>query len=596
MDVYENTIQNIIQDPNAANELINSIFDLSNQGLVLVDSKGIIIKHNATLQDILGIKKKLLGTSLNKLIPNYIQHNKKNNFEFKYNNKTLKITSKSITLQKMSFRILTILEKYSSLDVCEKDSKEESINEIYKIIINSIDEGIHAIDSNGNIIIYNSALEELEDYSAAEVLGKHVSSIYNLNSKTSILLRVLEKGTPVLNCHQNYTTKNGSITNVITSTYPLYSNGKIVGSFAILKDFTAFKKLSNQLLNLQKEFNSINYNNEIVPNQTKNFNFNILGKNKEFLESLTWAKAATHTNSSVLIYGETGTGKEIFAKYIHYNGMYTDGPFLAINCAAIPESLLEGLLFGTVKGAFTGAVDRIGLLEQANNGTFFLDELNSMSLSLQAKLLRAIEEKKIRRLGGKDEIDINPHILSSCNIDPVTAIKQKKLRQDLFFRLAVIYICIPPLRERLDDIKLLTNDFINLFNKSLNKNVIALNDDVLDAFLKYNWPGNIRQLKYTIEGAMNILTENDLYIKKIHIPRYFDSFNEQKQNIVKLNEHSDSTFCSIKKNLFDIIEFEEKNKVINVLKKNRGNITKSAKELNISRQNLQYKIKKYRLK
>ncbi len=589
MDAYENTIQNIIQEPNAAKDLINNIFDLTNQGLALIDNKGIIIKHNTVLQDVLRVKKKLLGTSLYELIPSYMQYNKKNDIELEYNNRILKITCKSINLTQNMFKILTIVDKQPSLNECKKNFNEESINEIYKIIINSIDEGIHAIDSNGNIIIYNSALEELEDYNADEVIGKHVSSIYNLNSKTSILLRVLDKGTPVLNYHQNYTTKNGSVINVVTSTYPLYSKGKLVGSVAILKDFTAFKKLSEQLFNLQKEITNIN-------NKNKNYNLNIIGANKKFLESLTWARAAANTNSSVLIFGETGTGKEIFAKYIHYSGIYSNGPFLAINCAAIPESLLEGLLFGTVKGAFTGAVDRIGLLEQANNGTFFLDELNSMPLSLQAKLLRAIEEKKIRRLGGKNEIDINPHIISSCNIDPMVAVKKKKLRQDLFFRLAVIYIRIPPLRERLDDIELLTNYFINTFNKCLNKNVKALSNEVLKAFCKYNWPGNIRQLKYTIEGAMNILTEDDSYIEKRHIPRYADLFKEQKQNIMSTTENSNYDSCSSDKNLFDMIELEEKNRVINVLKRNRGNITKSAKELNISRQNLQYKIKKFKLK
>src|SRR5699024_5466779 len=211
-----------------------------------------------------------------------------------------------------------------------------------------------------------------------------------------------------------------------------------------------------------------------------------------------------------------GTGKELFAQSIHNNSL-VPGPFVSINCAAIPENLLEGLLFGTTEGAFTGAKNHPGLFEEAKNGTLFLDELNSMPPNLQPKLLRAIETGKIRRVGETRERIVKPRIISALNIHPLDAIENHDIRMDLFYRLGVITIVIPPLKDRLDDIPILVDKFINKFNIKLNKNIKGVTPEVEEIFNSHNWPGNVRELEHLIEHSM-IITTGDRYIRKENLP------------------------------------------------------------------------------
>lgn len=293
-----------------------------------------------------------------------------------------------------------------------------------------------------------------------------------------------------------------------------------------------------------------------------------------------------------MLFGETGTGKELFAQSIHEESKRSNGPFLAINCAAIPENLLEGILFGTVKGAFTGAINREGLFEQANGGTLFLDEINSMPLALQSKILRVLEEKKVRRVGGNEEILINPRIISSSNVLPMTAIEQGQIRADLFYRLAVVYLFIPPLRDRIDDLVLLTNYFIQQLNRPLEKNITGLHPEVISAFKRYSWPGNIRQLKHTIECAMNIIPTHEIIISQSHIPSYLGIFNTEK---IEVELKTDNTI-SPPSTILHKIKDQEKDIIIAALMKSKGNVAKAAEDLGLSRQLLQYRLKRLGLK
>lgn len=593
---HENIFSILSQYPDTAIEIIEYFLNSIDKGLAIIDDKNIIIKHNDSFREIFNSKTSLLGLSLQKIIPNYEQNSSQNFYFVEDLKKNLKIDSKTICVEDSSFTIVKVSNYYPDSNIIEKDSEVKFYKEMYENIINSIDEGIHAIDTSGKLFVYNSSIEKLEGYKASEIIGKHVTEVYNLDWKTSLLLKVLKEGNPIFDFHQSYTTTNGKWVDVMTSIVPLYSKDKIIGAAAILKDFTNFKKMAEQVLDLQEQLHNkkLNTNNQ-TSGKKHDTKYEILGKNKQFIESINWAKAAAATESPVLIYGETGTGKELFAQSIHSKGIRSKGPFLAINCAAIPENLLEGILFGTTKGAFTGAIDRAGLLEQANSGTLFLDEVNSMPLALQAKLLRVLENKKIRRLGAKEEISIDTRIISSCNLEPTTAIEKQMLRADLFYRLAVVYIDIPPLRQRTDDIELLSNHFIDYYNKYLKKNIQCLSKEILLAFKKFHWPGNIRQLKHTIECAMNIVTANEPYIEKCHIPKYLNIFPKLNTSISNtINNHSNASFENI--HLFDQIKIEERNRIIDIIKKNKGNISKSAAELGMSRQSLQYRIKKYKLK
>jgi arginine utilization regulatory protein len=292
-------------------------------------------------------------------------------------------------------------------------------------------------------------------------------------------------------------------------------------------------------------------------------------------------------NSPVLIVGETGTGKEIFAQGIHNASLYSKGPFIPINCAAIPDTLLESVFFGTVKGAFTGAADMPGLFEQAEDGTLFLDEINSMPFSLQAKLLRVLQDKLVRRLGSKVEMPINCRIISATNIDPIAAVRDQVIRSDLFFRLAAVTINIPPLRERIDDIKILVMHFINNYNVKFGLFIKDISDELLHLFEQYHWPGNVRELENFIHGAMNFVENGDDMLRLHHLPECFRERLFNKKHFQNNNNNNINIKNTLQNTLLEI----EKNLIKNILTKNKGNITKTAQELGISRQNLHYKLK-----
>ncbi|MEL7568101.1 MAG: sigma 54-interacting transcriptional regulator [Dehalobacterium sp.] len=597
----------VINQQNQPAEFEGSILDYVLQGvneaIIIIDSSGGIIKHNKAILEILNLSQEnLLGSLLSDLIPGFsltafdiIDLKVDSSF------KKLIVRQSTCTINSEVYHIIFISTLDSSqLELARQFKEIKMVKEMYEKIINSIEEGIHSIDLNGNIIIYNSAQEKLEGYRASDVLGKHVTEIYNLDKTSSLLLRVLEEGRPILDYHQEYTTKNGKYIDVLCSTVPIYSGNKIVGSTAILKDFSAFRQMAERMLYLQEKLTVKWSKTTSVQKKGSRITFNnLIGSNKQFLESIKWAKAAANTDSPILIFGETGTGKELFAQSIHEESNRSHGSFLAINCAAIPENLLEGILFGTVKGAFTGAINRTGLLEQASGGSLFLDEINSMPITLQAKLLRVLEEKKVRRLGGHEEVPIDTRIISSCNIHPTMAIDQGQIRADLFYRLAVVYVCLPPLRDRLDDLELLSSYFIQSLNKQLNKCVSDLDPDLLLAFKNYHWPGNIRQLKHTIECAMNIIPDEEKYISMEYIPQYLGLFSQEKpqpEKEYRTEKKLSNRVQPQSKDILNQIKSQEKEAIIAALVKSKGNVAKAATDLNMSRQLLQYHLKKLGLK
>ena len=243
-------------------------------------------------------------------------------------------------------------------------------------------------------------------------------------------------------------------------------------------------------------------------------------------------------NTSVLITGESGTGKEIIAKQIHDLSSYSDGAFIIVNCSAIPESLLESELFGYTKGAFTGAdpKGKIGFFEKANNGTIFLDEIGEMPLQIQVKILRVLQDKKITPIGSRTEKQINVRIIAATNKNLEEEVEKRNFRQDLFYRLSVFPIDIPPLRERKKDIKTLVEFFIKKYYISFQKEQKEISADVYQHFLEYSWPGNIRELKNTIEYCMNMIEENEKMIDLKHLPPKFLGNKEKDEKIKTLKE------------------------------------------------------------
>ncbi|HZK70560.1 MAG TPA: sigma 54-interacting transcriptional regulator [Clostridia bacterium] len=256
----------------------------------------------------------------------------------------------------------------------------------------------------------------------------------------------------------------------------------------------------------------------MAENQIKHYNFTVLlGNNTGFMNCVKLAKQASKSPVTVLISGETGTGKELIAQSIHYESYRANCNFLAQNCAAIPIGLFEGILFGTEKGGFTGAINREGIFEQADKGTLLLDEISAMPYGLQGKLLRVLEEEYIRRVGGTKDIPVDVRVIATINEEAEELIRCNRLREDLYYRLNIIRINMPPLRERKDDILLLANKFIEKYNNKFNKNISSISSKAEKMLLNYDYPGNIRELENFIMAAIslvedkNVLTEKDIF-------------------------------------------------------------------------------------
>lgn len=470
-------------------------------------------------------------------------------------------------------------------------SKEqlELLVKIYEDILNHLDEGIVVSDDENRIIFNNYASEVIEGVKREKIYMKKIEEIYSPTKNTpakSMHSIILKTGVPSKEYFNEYIVKEtNTVLNVLEKMYPVKNNNKVLAVYSIIKNLSILRNSIDENFQLKEYFNKDKYSNG-----TKYTFKSIIGKNISFIKAISEAEKIAMNYNSVLIYGETGTGKELFAQSIHNASAYQEGPFISINCAAIPMNLLEGIFFGSVKGAFTGAGNTVGLFEQAQNGTLFLDEINSMDIVLQAKILKAIETKKIRRLGGDKDITINCRILCALNEEPEECIRKGILRQDLYYRLASSVISIPPLRKRLDDLPILCRYFIMKCNHIYNQNVKEISSELLEAFGNYNWPGNVRELEHVIENIYAVTTNKIEKIGFENLSSYHLKNIKPDKKIFDIefskNEHHD---------LKAIIEKVEKNIIKNELKKKNNNISATAKALGITRQALQHKIKKFSL-
>ncbi|XKG62866.1 sigma 54-interacting transcriptional regulator [Mesobacillus maritimus] len=444
-------------------------------------------------------------------------------------------------------------------------------------ILGSIDEAIHAVNTDGITIYYNKVAAKHDGLEKAEVLGKPLLNVFpSLNEKSSTLLNVLKTGKPLYNKTQTFVNLHGKRIETVNTTLPIVVNGQIMGAVEIAKDYSRLKELAEKLVDIQKR---IKPNTIKTEGQQASYTFkDLLTKNESFIQTKKRAEKLAASHSPILVFGESGTGKELFVHAIHNASQRSRGPLVAQNCAAIPESLLESILFGTSKGSYTGAVDRPGLFELADGGSLFLDELHAMPMLLQAKLLRVLEDGVVRRVGGSSVQKVNVRVISAMNIDPQKALQEQQLREDLFYRLNVLTFELIPLRKRLEDILFLTARFIHTFNQQMGKNVSGINEETASLFMSHKWPGNVRELKHTIEYMMSV-SETEI-LTLAHLPPMLrKSFSDPPTN-------------NPRRNLKQRLKQYEKTLIEAAMAESEGNIQKAASILGIPRQTLQYKLKK----
>ncbi len=433
-------------------------------------------------------------------------------------------------------------------------------------------DGVLVVDRNGIIRDHRIAMDYY--WQDKETVGRHILELYpDLDEESSTILRVLRTGQAIYDQRQEITNSRGERVVVDATTIPLMVGGRVEGAV----DFARFYVVGQRIVRGGRKGGLSSLDR-------------IITRSPKMEELKRRVRSVALLDSPVLIFGETGTGKELVAESLHSEGKRASGPFVAQNCAAIPTNLLESIFFGTEKGSYTGAVTRMGLFEAADGGTLFLDEINSMDVSLQAKLLKALEEKKVRRLGGSQAIPFDVRIVAAVNEPPQDLLRAGRLREDLYYRLGVVRLNLPPLRERREDIPLLTKYFIEQYNRSMKRHVRGLTEAVEARFLQYPWPGNVRQLRNVVEGAFAVargeLLGEDEVADSLGLWMESDAPAPTAATPPTLPEGSLSLTHAVE-------EYEKA--LIRQAMARWGSISAAARNLGLSRQNLKYKLQKFDL-
>lgn len=452
-------------------------------------------------------------------------------------------------------------------------------NNVLKQVTDDLMEGVYITDDREVIMWFNKDIEESDAKNRKDVIGKTEAEAYGDIGRFHKM--TTQTGRPVPMRPAHYYLPDGRRTDVIMTTRPYLENGVLKAVYTVGFNVEKLRHIAQMTMVL---------NSTIKPkpaarrNRTQYCFDDIIGRSPAITNTVKMARKAALGGANVLIYGETGTGKELVAQSIHNASHKSDGQFVAINCSAIPETLLESLLFGTAKGAFTGAVETPGLFELANGGSLFLDEINSMPMALQVKMLRVLQEKEVQRLGERKVRQIDCRVISASNADPLIAIRNKELREDLYFRLAAITIHIPPLRDRIEDLVPLMSHFFksNSSSFTIKKNISR---QAFKRLNSYGWPGNVRELKHALVFALTAMEADDQLIDITHLPLIIQAPPEMK--FPKREETpADRSTKPLPRSLAEF-EYEL---IAEALAENKGHLTNTAAQLGISRQTLTNKI------
>ncbi|GAA0069546.1 sigma 54-interacting transcriptional regulator [Clostridium sardiniense] len=455
-----------------------------------------------------------------------------------------------------------------------EDMRDDIYIDILNTVMDSVNEWVVVVDRDAKITMMSKAYKEfLGEYSPE---GKHVTEVID-NTK---MHEIVKSGKSIIGDIQ-YIRGN----RMIAMRVPVKKDGLIIGAVGkvMFKDISDYYSLGKQITKLEKELEY--YKNELGNERSAKYFFSdIIGDSEENTKVKEIAARAAKTSSNVLIIGESGTGKELLAHAIHNASYRRQGPFVKINCAAIPEELIESELFGYEEGAFTGAKKsgKKGKFELANNGTILLDEIGDMPLSSQVKLLRVLQEREIEKVGGNVVKEIDVRIISSTNKNLKKAIEEGQFREDLYYRLNVIRISVPPLRNRKKDIEPLSNILKRKVADKLGIYVEGISKEAMERLKEYDWPGNIRELENAIERSINML-DSDIYIQEKHLP---EKLIQKKSKYIRDTKG---------KYLKDIVAEVEKEVISDCLKDVEWNKNKAAKILGISRVGLYKKIEYYNL-
>lgn len=578
MEKYKSTVEKL-------DTVLNSTYD----GIVAIDAGGRVTMFNAAAERLLGYRaESAIGKHVNELVPGTGLFQVLEDgipqlgVIVEVNGHTLLTNRTAVKSGDTIIGAVAVFEDVTGIRDLKKTLEDTRTSvEVLETILNNTYDGILLVDKKGMITKINRAYLDFLGIREEDAVGKHVADVVE-NSRMHI---VVETGIAEIGHTQKIHGKE-----MVVMRLPILKNGEVVGAVGkvMFRDVRELKSLAENLNLIESELKY--YKTELQRIKGAKYTFeNIIGNSDKIRTAKRLAKQAAAADSTVLIYGESGTGKEIFAHAIHNYSYRHFGPFVRVNCGAIPGTLFESELFGYERGAFTGAQKsgKPGKFELANKGTIFLDEIGEIPLDMQVKLLRVLQEREIERVGGTKLIPLDVRVIAASNKPLEELVKEKKFREDLFYRLNIFRVELPPLRESAADIPLIARHLIAELNESLGTAVEGLSEEVIGIFQKYAWPGNIRELRNVLERTVIINRQGE--IKKSHLPLY----------LLQKEVHVLDDFLRLKADaplkLDTVVQEAEKAVILKALEMTNNNKRQAAQLLGIHRSALYQKLNKYGL-
>ncbi|HDR7354503.1 PAS domain S-box protein [Bacillus cereus] len=569
-------------------QVTSQVLQVMNNGIALISHDGIITCSNKLFCSMLHKKEnEIIGEHISTIFPDRTklvvnQNDSLYRYECRSGNQVLIVNESRVYQNETEYGSIAILEsKRKSIQSLE------SIISRYESALNLLSECILGVNEQGIVnFLSGSYAQFLGIDDPKEAIGKHCTEVVE-NTRMHIIVKT---GQMEIGHIQRISNRN-----IIATRIPIIKEGKIIGAIGkiMFHDIQQFKALGDQISEMESKLSY--YQTELQRLQEGRLSFqSIIGESAKMKEVKMMALKVSKSRSTVLIRGESGTGKELFAHAVHRASPRASGTFIRLNCAAIPRELLEAELFGYEEGAFTGAKKggKPGKIELADKGTLFLDEIGDMSLDMQVKLLRVLQEKEIERIGGTKIQKVDVRFIAATHRNLREMVQRGEFREDLYYRLNVFEIDIPPLRERKEDMIHITEFLIKKLNGELGSNVLSLDKRVRDIFMEHDWPGNIRELENVLERAMNVI--EGMIIQVYHLPAYL-----RKKDLEEELNHEIFTMDQEKHEMSYLLQAEvesaEKRAITRALEKTAGNVKEAAELLGIHRASLYRKIEKYEM-
>jgi PAS domain S-box-containing protein len=558
--------------------ILNATYD----GMIAVDAEGIVTLFNRAAEEITGLSADdVTGRPASECIPDTKLHTvliggEPGLNEQQYLGNKVVLTNR-VPVKDEAGKIIGAVAVLR--DITEVRAMTEKISDLWsarsllEAVIASTEDAISVADENGNTIIVNQAYTRITGLPREAVINKPVT--VDIAEGESMHMKVLRTGKPVKNVHMKV---GPAGKDVIVNVAPIFIDGRIRGSAGVIHDISEITALNEELARVKK----------LIRHLEAHYTWDdIIGDSPAIERAKEQARRAAETPATVLLRGESGTGKELFAHAIHNASQRSSKPFIRVNCAALSETLLESELFGYEKGAFTGALrdGKKGLFEEADGGTIFLDEIGDISQSLQSKLLRVLQEKEIVRVGGTRPLPVNVRVIAATNADLREKIESGSFREDLFYRLNVIPIRIPPLREHMEDVGPIAEHFIFKLNQEYGREVERISDGALKRLTEYEWPGNVRELENVLAMAMVTMLPQEKVIEIRHLPPLpLDASGASIRSPASVRP------------LKEAVDEAERAAVEGALRESGGNRTRAAALLGVSMRSLFYKMRKHGIK